>query len=278
MVAAIKLFRNMLEGRHFVVATDHKPLVQPPYPQQQPPGSFVGAFSGPGEAGKGSTEVMVPSGSQVPSPHARPLLPSLPVDLMALAAAQAECPDCQRATTLSSLQVTVVQMQGTSIVVDTSSGIFSPLVPAAFRRPIFDVIHSLAHPVGRPGTSLPASSAGLACFPGGGLVSRLPAVSASKGNKAAGGEASGHRQSCSALQSSSHRPDGATTHIQQRSHPLTDGFGPFQQMGGGIAAVFHLGGKQDRRNQFLLIWIEVGKPILLEMEHEKILKKREMHC
>jgi hypothetical protein len=31
-------------------------------------------------------------------------------------------------------------------MVDTSSGLFRPLVPVAFRRPIFDAIHGLAHP------------------------------------------------------------------------------------------------------------------------------------
>jgi transposase InsO family protein len=31
-------------------------------------------------------------------------------------------------------------------MVDTSSGVFRPLVPEAFRRPIFDAVHGLAHP------------------------------------------------------------------------------------------------------------------------------------
>jgi hypothetical protein len=37
-------------------------------------------------------------------------------------------------------------MHGATILVDTSSGVFRPLVPAAFRRPIFDAVHNLAHP------------------------------------------------------------------------------------------------------------------------------------
>jgi hypothetical protein len=37
-------------------------------------------------------------------------------------------------------------MQGVPILIDTSSGVFRPLVPAAFRRPIFDAVHGLAHP------------------------------------------------------------------------------------------------------------------------------------
>jgi hypothetical protein len=37
-------------------------------------------------------------------------------------------------------------MQGMPLLVDTSSGVFRPLVPAAFCRPIFDTVHNLAHP------------------------------------------------------------------------------------------------------------------------------------
>jgi hypothetical protein len=118
----------------------------PPPPQQQLPEVVVAACGSPGTVGNRSTEVKAPSRFAVSSSHAGlTLLPST-VDLLALAAAQAQCPDCQRATTSSSLQVAVVQMQGSSIMVDTLSGVFRPLVPAAFRRPVFDAIHCLAHP------------------------------------------------------------------------------------------------------------------------------------
>jgi transposase InsO family protein len=48
-------------------------------------------------------------------------------------------------------------MQGIPILVDTSSGVFRPLVPAAFRRPIFEAIHGLAHPGIRASIRLIAS-------------------------------------------------------------------------------------------------------------------------
>jgi Integrase zinc binding domain len=38
-----------------------------------------------------------------------------------------------------------VKLEDTSILVDVSSGVFRPLVPASFRRPIFDAVHRLAH-------------------------------------------------------------------------------------------------------------------------------------
>ncbi len=54
--------------------------------------------------------------------------------------------DCQQGASSSALRVTTIKMDNTSIMVDTSSGVFRPLIPAAFRCPIFDAIHSGAHP------------------------------------------------------------------------------------------------------------------------------------
>ncbi len=80
----------------------------PPPPQQKLPEVIVTTCGGPGAAGNRSTGVKAPSGSPVPSAHAEPPSPPSPVDLLALAAAQAQCPDCQRATTSSLLKVEVV--------------------------------------------------------------------------------------------------------------------------------------------------------------------------
>ncbi len=194
VVAAICHFRYLLEGRSFVVFTDHKPLMgalhrrsDPISARQQRHLSFIAEFApgirhitgesnivadtlsrpsseclapilsgsaaayiaatcGPGAADQGSIEVNVPSGSSVPPAIAgSPSSPS-PVDLGALAAAQPACPDCQRARSSPALRVSEISLNGSPILVDTSSGVFRPLVPAVFRRPIFDVVHSLAHP------------------------------------------------------------------------------------------------------------------------------------
>jgi transposase InsO family protein len=39
-----------------------------------------------------------------------------------------------------------VEMAGKQLLVDTSSGVMRPLVPAPFRRRLFDAVHNLAHP------------------------------------------------------------------------------------------------------------------------------------
>jgi hypothetical protein len=69
-----------------------------------------------------------------------------PVDLAALAAAQAGCADCARAATSQALRVITVTVGDSEMLVDTSSGVLRPVVPTAFRRQIFNAIHGLAHP------------------------------------------------------------------------------------------------------------------------------------
>jgi hypothetical protein len=67
----------------------------PPLPGPAAP-SVAATYSGPSEADQGSSEVKVPSGSLVPPATAGPSPSSPPVDLVVLAAAQPNCPDCRR--------------------------------------------------------------------------------------------------------------------------------------------------------------------------------------
>jgi hypothetical protein len=68
------------------------------------------------------------------------------MDLVALAAVHPICPDCQCARSSPALRMSEISLRSSSILVDTSSGVFRPLIPATFRCPIFDTINSLAHP------------------------------------------------------------------------------------------------------------------------------------
>ncbi len=178
------------------------PLPRPTIGHERPPASgLVAPIGSPGEAEKRSTGVKVPSGSPVPAAAARLGQPSPPVDLAALAAAQPACPDCQRASSSSSLRVAEVSMNGLPILVDTSSGVFRPLVPASFRRPIFNTIHGLAHPGSRASKRLISSRFPLAWprLSGGSMVSQLPALPARQGVPFAGVDAHAHSQPHPAL-------------------------------------------------------------------------------
>jgi hypothetical protein len=84
--------------------------------------SVLTTCNGPGAIGQGSNEVKSPTGPSVPPAIAGSSSPPSPVDL-----------------------TTLVAVQGMPILVDTSSGVFRPLVPAAFRRHIFSALHSVAH-------------------------------------------------------------------------------------------------------------------------------------
>jgi hypothetical protein len=80
-----------------------------------------------------------------------------PVDLLAVATAQAVWADCQLAASSSSLRVPAAEMPGTAILVDSSSGVFRPLVPSTFHLAVFDNIQARHIPVfGQPGALSPA--------------------------------------------------------------------------------------------------------------------------
>ncbi len=68
------------------------------------------------------------------------------IDLVAIAAAQAACAFTQQTARTSSLNVRTFEVEGVSLLCDTSMGAARPLVPAPHRRLLFDNIHNLAHP------------------------------------------------------------------------------------------------------------------------------------
>jgi transposase InsO family protein len=173
--SSILHFRYMLEGRRFVVFTDHKPLVgalsrvsEPRSDRQRRQLSAIAEFSaeirhiaGPSNvvadtlsrpaepaassasaAGVGPPEApLVATAGQISAAAGQP-----PIDIAELAAEQPNCADCRAAETSKVLKVMTVQLEGKPVKVDVSSGVMRPLVPAAMRRRIFDIIHNLAHP------------------------------------------------------------------------------------------------------------------------------------
>jgi Integrase zinc binding domain len=108
------------------------------------------------------------------------------VDIRDLAAAQRGCQDCQRATTSPALTVLTAELDGVPGLVDISSGVFRPVVPASFHRRIFEAVHNLSHAGVRATRRLIASRyvwPGLATD----LVPKLPALCGGEGHQPAEG-------------------------------------------------------------------------------------------
>ena len=153
---AIKHFLHFVEGREFYVLTDHKPLTfalstnSDKYtPRQVRHLDYISQFTGDIRHVKGMDNTVADalSRSSVNQLHATQA-PALDMELMAKA--QTEDPELRtlQSSTSSSLQfITVPQLTSPSILVcDNTTGTPRPFVPAAFRRIVFDSLHSLAHP------------------------------------------------------------------------------------------------------------------------------------
>ncbi len=154
---AVRHFRFVLEGRQFVLFTDHRPLVaaikrvSPPWSaRQQRHLAYVSEFTTDLQHLPGTANVVADALSRPPSVSFAPVTSvaaapaTVPSDQ--LAAAQADCPDVQRLVTAPSLRVISKNIDGHRLLGDVSSGSFRPLIPTSFRRRIFDSLHGLGHP------------------------------------------------------------------------------------------------------------------------------------
>ena len=153
---AIKHFRYFVEGRHFHVLTDHKPLTfalanKPDRysPRQSRQLDFISQFTSDIRHVKGTSNAAADALSRLPIHAVHTGDSTTVVDFRAMAAAQLEDRDLPCIQTDSSLQLQQVPLalsEGSTILCDVSTGGQRPFVPASFRRLIFDVLHSLSHP------------------------------------------------------------------------------------------------------------------------------------
>jgi len=154
----IRHFRYLLEGRRFVVYTDHKPLTHALArttdawtARQCRQLSYVAEFTSDIRHIKGVDNVVADTLSRPPaSSTVAPIAavsppPPLPFKAAALSAALASCAEVAALAQSKSLDVCQVDW-GSPVLCDVSSGVKRPLVPAALRRQVFDSVHSLAHP------------------------------------------------------------------------------------------------------------------------------------
>ena len=153
---AIKYFKHYVEGRHFHVITDHKPLTfalnsrSDHYsPRQSRHLDYISQFTSTIRHIQGSQNVVADDLSRI---ETNALLTKRPpvVDFVAIAEAQL-CDKQLKALQSSPFSTLVIEAiplpnSSYSLYCDTSTGSQRPIVPLEWRRVIFDSLHGLSHP------------------------------------------------------------------------------------------------------------------------------------
>jgi transposase InsO family protein len=155
---ALHHFRFFLEGRMFVVFTDHKPLVSalqritpPASARQQRQLAYVAEFEARLVHTPGAENVVADVLSRPPVSGFTCMAVDTPelvegIDFHQMALLQSTCPDVQKLRSSSLLQISSSPVQEQVLFGDVSTGVFRPLVPRAMRRAVFDKLHVAMHP------------------------------------------------------------------------------------------------------------------------------------
>lgn len=149
--SGIKHFRHMLEGRSFILYTDHKPLVfaldqksDKASPRQRRHLDFVAQFTSDIRHLPGDQNVVADALSRIGAVSLDGNF-----DYESLADAQtADEEVISMCTSASKYKFEKIPVFGTDkcIVCETSTGNSRPFITKEFRRNAFDVVHNLAHP------------------------------------------------------------------------------------------------------------------------------------
>lgn len=159
---SIRHFRSLLEGRDFTAFVDHKPLTfamskvsEPWSARQQRQLSYISEFTTDIRhiAGKSNLVADCLSRAMVGAVQ-------LGLDYSKMAADQTTDPSVQALKSADSglcLEDVVFGDAGATLLCDTSTGQPRPVVPANWRRPVFEAVHSLSHPGRMPSVRLVAA-------------------------------------------------------------------------------------------------------------------------
>ncbi|CAA9999485.1 unnamed protein product, partial [Nesidiocoris tenuis] len=149
--SAVKHFRHMLEGRNFVIFTDHRPLtfafrqkLDKASPRQLRYLDFIGQFSTDIRFVPGKDNTVADYLSRISSI-------SIPSSIQLEELAKGQLDDSEitslRQSSTSSLKLEEIELQsGHKLMIDVSTNRPRPLVPEACRRAIFESLHNLSHP------------------------------------------------------------------------------------------------------------------------------------
>lgn len=155
--SAIKRFRYFLEGRKFILFTDHKPITfafnQKPErcsPRQFRHLDFIGQFTTDIRHIAGADNI--PADTLSRFVHVSDITVSVPsgsINYKALAKSQEDDPELQSflvPTSVLQLKQLYFPEEDVSIYCDTTTTTLRPFVTPHFRRSVFDTIHNLSHP------------------------------------------------------------------------------------------------------------------------------------
>ena len=156
--SAIKHFRWAVEGRPFILFTDHKPLisamkaVNPNWSNTQHRRfAFIAEYTNDIRHKAGKDNVVADLLSR------RFELNSLDSSFPWLELAEEQETDTEIGlypTTLTSLKFANKNIHGVEIIGDVSTGTFRPILPERFLRLAFEILHNISHPGARASTKL----------------------------------------------------------------------------------------------------------------------------